>query len=263
MGLRNKSMAKLEEETRNKVADLLLENPTPIDIREAWGNELHDWLDRGMYRHYARLNILEELFKHNNFSAMLDVGCGSGALLEHFASKGVKCVGFDVSRSMMNYHKDRQGFPGFVASVKDIPLAENQFDMLTCLGLIEHLEDPVSALKEMNRVVRPGGRCIITVPRMFSAFPMLVPAWFFTGGRYRYGWKNMVGSMYTRKMLSGQLEDAGWDVQAIWPFKAGSILEWINVPFRQGVADYVEKNSLFRGIFGIMLIAVCYKKVKS
>ena len=41
---------------------------------------------------------------------------------------------------MMNYHKDRQGFK-FVASVKDIPLAENQFDMLTCLGLIEHLED--------------------------------------------------------------------------------------------------------------------------
>ena len=40
-----------------------------------------------MYRHYARLNILEDLFEHSNFSTMLDVGCGSGALLEHFAKK--------------------------------------------------------------------------------------------------------------------------------------------------------------------------------
>jgi len=207
------------------------------EMREAWGNELEDWLDHGEYRHHARLRILERLYDEQPFASLLDIGCGSGALLDHFGERGVRGVGFDLSQAIMSYHRRRGTFPGFVGSVEQIPLAAGQFEMLTCLGLIEHLADPVAALAELRRVVKPGGRVMITVPRLFSAFPLLVPVWYFTGGRYRYGWKNMVGTMYTRALLERQLRAAGWECEGIWAFKAGSVLEWLRVPYWPKLAN--------------------------
>lgn len=227
--------------------------------REAWKHEMDDWLDHGSYRHYARLRILEDLYREQAFGSLLDIGCGSGALLDHFAERDVKCVGFDLSQAIMAYHRQRSAFPGFVASVDQIPLAGEQFDMLTCLGLIEHLADPVAALTEMKRVVRPGGRAMITVPRLFSIFPLLVPAWFFSGGRYRFGWKNMVGTMYTQTLLRRQLAQAGWATEGIWAFKACSVLEWLHLPYSEKIANHVEADTLARKALGIMLVAICRK----
>lgn len=227
--------------------------------REAWKNELEDWLDHGAYRHNARLRILKKMYGEQPFSNLLDIGCGSGALLDEFEQYGVQCIGFDLSQNIMNYHRKREAFPGFVGSVEQIALAAEQFDMLTCLGLIEHLEDPVAALREMWRVVRPGGRALITVPRLYSLFPLLVPAWYFTGGRFRNGWKNMVGDMYTRTMLRDQLVQAGWQVQEIRSFKASSVMEWMHVPYWQRLADYLEEETLAGKILGIMLVATCRK----
>ena len=227
--------------------------------REAWKNELGDWLDHGSYRHYARLRILEDLYREQAFGSLLDIGCGSGALLDHFVERGVSCVGFDLSQAIMSYHRQRDAFPGFVASVEQIPLAAEQFDMLTCLGLIEHLADPVAALAEMKRVVRPGGRAIITVPRLISVFPLLVPAWFFTGGRHRFGWKNMVGTMYTQALLRKQLAQAGWVAEGVWAFKACSVLEWLHLPYSEKLADHVEGDTMARRALSIMLVAICRK----
>jgi SAM-dependent methyltransferase len=234
-------------------------NDTSAVDREAWKNELDDWLDRGSYRHYARLRILENLYREQAFGSLLDIGCGSGALLDHFAERGVSCVGFDLSQAIMAYHREREAFPGFVASVEHMPLADEQFEMLTCLGLIEHLADPVAALAEMKRVVRPGGRAIITVPRLFSVFPLLVPAWFFTGGRHRFGWKNMVGTMYTQALLRKQLAQAGWVAEGVWAFKACSVLEWLHLPYSEKLADHVEGDTMARRALSIMLVAICRK----
>jgi 2-polyprenyl-3-methyl-5-hydroxy-6-metoxy-1,4-benzoquinol methylase len=199
------------------------------------------------------------LYREQAFGSLLDIGCGSGALLDHFVERGVSCVGFDLSQAIMSYHRQRDAFPGFVASVEQIPLAAEQFDMLTCLGLIEHLADPVAALAEMKRVVRPGGRAIITVPRLISVFPLLVPAWFFTGGRYRFGWKNMVGTMYTQALLRKQLAQAGWVAEGVWAFKACSVLEWLHLPYSEKLADHVEGDTIAHSALSIMLVATCRK----
>jgi ubiquinone/menaquinone biosynthesis C-methylase UbiE len=230
-----------------------------VGCREAWNNELADWLDHGTYRHYARLRILENLYQEESFSRLLDIGCGSGALLEHFSERSVHCVGFDLSQNIMAYHQKRAAFPGFVGSVEQIPLVDDTFDMLTCLGLIEHLADPVAALREMKRVVRLGGRAMITVPRRLGVFPILVPAWYFSGGRHRYGWKNMVGTMYTQAMLREQLTQAGWVTESIGAFKASSVLEWLHLPYSEKMADYVEGDTWARKVLSIMLVAICRK----
>ena len=236
----------------------ILMNSDASCLARGWGRELQDWLDNGAYRHHARLRLLDRLYEEEPFERYLDVGCGSGALLAHFLRRGVSGVGIDLAPVVTAHHAGGP-IPAFRASVDDIPFRDNSFDFITCLGLIEHLEDAVASLRELLRVTQPGGRAFITVPRLTGVFPALVPFWFFTGGRHRFGWKNMVGTMYTRAHLERQLVESGWEIERIAAFKGSSVLEWLHVPFSERISDFVEDNPVARGLLSIMLVAVCRK----
>lgn len=229
--------------------------------KDGWGDQLQDWIDNGQYRHYAHLRILEYLYEDERFGSFLDVGCGRGDLLSHFSQRGVRCLGMDYSPTITAYHSAHRVFPVVRASVNSIPLAPDRFDLISCLGLIEHLDDPVGALRELREVTRPGGRAVITVPRRLGVFPVLVPLWYFSGNRCRYGWRNMVGRMYSQKLLRNQLSAAGWEVEYISPFKGGSVLEWLGLPFVRSLSELVEGNPVLRALLSIMLVAVGRKPV--
>lgn len=228
-----------------------------LDQQDGWGGQLQDWIDKGQYRHYAHLRILEQLYRQERFGSFLDVGCGRGDLLSHFSRRGVRCLGIDYSPKITAYHASHEVFPVLMASVNSIPLAPDSFDLISCLGLVEHLEDPVGALRELRGVTRPGGRAVITVPRRLGVFPMLVPFWFFSGNRHKFGWKNMVGRMYSQTLLRNQLAAAGWAVDSIRPFKGSSVLEWLGLPFSPRLSESMESNPILRAFLSIMLVAVC------
>lgn len=229
--------------------------------KDGWGDQLQDWIDNGQYRHHAHLRILERLYEYEPYGNFLDVGCGRGDLLSHFSQRGVRCLGMDYSPRITAYHSAHRVFPMVRASVSSIPLGQDRFDLISCLGLIEHLDDPVGALRELRGVTRPGGRAVITVPRVLGVFPILVPLWYFSGNRYRFGWRNMVGRMYSQKRLRDQLLAAGWEVEYISPFKGSSVLEWLGLPFSRTLSELVEGNPVFRALLSIMLVAVGRKPV--
>lgn len=224
---------------------------------DGWGAQLEEWLEGDPYRHYARLRILEAMYARRPFVRMLDIGCGTGHLLRHFVQKGVTGIGIDTSPAIVAHHARRRWFPLSQADVNALPFATGSFDMLTCLGLIEHLDNPICALSELRRVTAPGGQAMITVPRLIGPFPFLVPLWYLSGGRHRFGWQAMVGRMYTRRRFRRQLETSGWHIESLAPFKGSSVLEWLNLPFRAGLAEAVETHPLLRGLLSIMLVAIC------
>jgi SAM-dependent methyltransferase len=224
---------------------------------DGWGEQLDEWLRGDQYRHYARLRILEDLHTEQPFSSMLDIGCGTGHILKHYIAKGVTGVGIDNSPTITEYHANQQWFPASRADVNSMPFQNQSFDMVTCFGLIEHLDKPIESLAEIRRVTKPGGRAMITVPRLVGVFPILVPFWYMSGGRYRHGWQNMVGRMYTRKRFHRQLQDAGWIIESLCPFKGSSVLEWLNLPYHPQLATFIETNPIARSIFSIMHVAIC------
>ena len=67
----------------------------------------------------------------------------------------------------------------FVCDVTDIPVSDSSFDNVLCTEVLEHVPDPVQAFKELHRVVRPGGRIVITVP--FNSITHFAPYHFCTG----------------------------------------------------------------------------------
>jgi SAM-dependent methyltransferase len=94
---------------------------------------------------------------------ILDVGCGTGANLELLATFG-PAQGVDVSPEALAFCR-RRG----IADVKEgqaeaLPYDDSSFDIVTALDVVEHLDDDVGGLKEMYRVLRPGGRALFFVP---------------------------------------------------------------------------------------------------
>ena len=99
--------------------------------------------------------------------SILDVGCGSGWVAEHFAKKGVKVHSLDIS--VTNPSKAMQLYPskrhfGIVADSFRLPFADKSFDCVIASEIIEHVVNPAEFIKEVFRIVRKGGRLIITTP---------------------------------------------------------------------------------------------------
>jgi len=68
--------------------------------------------------------------------------------------------------------------------------------------------------------------------------------------------------MYTKKHLQKQLDESGWSIQDIFPFKATSLLEWCGLPFVERIAETFESNSILKKSSSIMLGAICRKNIE-
>ena len=95
---------------------------------------------------------------------LLDFGCASGYFVGQLTERGYNAVGLDSSPEAIEIgHKE--GIKNIsVIRDKHIDFPDNYFDIALLLDVIEHLEDESWALKEVERVVKPGGIVVITVP---------------------------------------------------------------------------------------------------
>lgn len=106
------------------------------------------------------------LIQRNLNGPILDAGCGRGDWVAFLASQGYETVGLDYSHDMIS--DNQKNFPecNFVQGrIQDIPFPDNEFGGVISWGVIEHDPDgPLSALSEMYRVLKKGGRALVTVP---------------------------------------------------------------------------------------------------
>lgn len=120
-------------------------------------------------------------------SRLLEIGCGDGALLGVLhGALGLEVVGVDTSATGLALARqmfDQRGYVGEFRHVQGYGTGypNNWFDIVVCSDVIEHVEDPIAMLKEIKRVLVPGGRLVITTPIKFSERPidpMHVQEWF-------------------------------------------------------------------------------------
>jgi len=102
---------------------------------------------------------------------LLDIGCWNGAFLEHVRStdRYQELYGVDIIPEAVETTRAK----GFVAQVVDLngellPFPDQHFDAVTILGVIEHVFDPYTVIREIYRVLRPGGALLIDVPNVGS-----------------------------------------------------------------------------------------------
>jgi ubiquinone/menaquinone biosynthesis C-methylase UbiE len=94
---------------------------------------------------------------------ILDVGCGTGANLEMLSEFG-EAEGVDISGEALTFCRERGLENVKQGEAEALPFADSSFDLVTGLDVVEHLDDDLAGLKEMRRVLRPGGHALVFVP---------------------------------------------------------------------------------------------------
>lgn len=94
---------------------------------------------------------------------VVDVGCGTGAVLEAFGGRG-RAVGIDDHAEALAHARERSGAALVRGSVTALPLASGSVDRLFLLDVAEHVEDDRAAFAEVARALAPGGLAVVHVP---------------------------------------------------------------------------------------------------
>ncbi len=101
---------------------------------------------------------------------MIDVGCGTQPYRPLFAG-AAEVVGFDIPG---NPRADLHG------SIEALPVEDASFDVVLCLQVLEHVPDPIAAVRELRRVVRPGGRVLLSTHGVYPYHPSPIDLWRWT-----------------------------------------------------------------------------------
>ena len=114
--------------------------------------------------------VYEMFDKHGG--TVLDIGCGPGIVTEWLLQQDCEVHGVDVAPQMIEICEGRFGSDPKahfkVAPVESLPYEDNFFDSVIAMGLMEYLEDDSDALREIGRVLKPGGSLIVTYPAALS-----------------------------------------------------------------------------------------------
>lgn len=94
---------------------------------------------------------------------ILDVGCGTGANLMMLSEFGA-AEGVDISPDALAFCRERGLDQVRLGAAESLPYPDAQFDLVTALDVVEHMDDDVAGLREMHRVLRPDGRILLFVP---------------------------------------------------------------------------------------------------
>jgi SAM-dependent methyltransferase len=114
---------------------------------------------------YGWYGLLLEQSGVSKDGVLVDVGCGKGTFLETLRQRGFARVhGVDVDPRLVEIGRSGRGLSLAVGSAETIPHADGALDAVTSFHVLEHLDDVGSALREVARVLRPGGVFLVEVP---------------------------------------------------------------------------------------------------
>jgi len=131
--------------------------------------ETYDWVDvadnlRGPEAlfHRNRERKVRELVRRYGEAPFLDAGCGTGLNLRHLPPGS---TGFDINPRNVEVLRARLALNTIVeGDIEAMPFADGSFRTVVCTEVLEHLPSPEDALREIHRVLQPGGVLIGSVP---------------------------------------------------------------------------------------------------
>jgi SAM-dependent methyltransferase len=143
---------------------------------------------------------------------LIDVGAGAGGVTAILGWAPDRSVVVEGSPLLVRAARARHGLAGVRADVSTLPIAGGSAEVVCLLDVIEHLTDPVGALREANRVLADGGRVVVNVP---------AHRWLWSAADEQLGHQRR----YTRATLRSDLEAAGLE-----PVLISHVFSWLVAP---------------------------------
>jgi 2-polyprenyl-3-methyl-5-hydroxy-6-metoxy-1,4-benzoquinol methylase len=195
-----------------KLAKLRRRNFTDVqgDNYDQFYEEFFDEKDLELYERDRRLTLRRETI--NRFlethagpgQRVIDVGCGLGDVLAGL-SGDFQLFGMDYAKSNVVAATRRLGQRAVIkqGSIYEIPFDSGAFDVALCLEVLEHIEDDARGVRDIARVLKPGGFLIAAVP-----YTYYWPEYMSLMGHFRH---------YTRESFTRLMEENGLKVEAYLP----------------------------------------------
>jgi 2-polyprenyl-3-methyl-5-hydroxy-6-metoxy-1,4-benzoquinol methylase len=141
---------------------------------------------------------------------LLDVGFGNGGFLKIAAEMGWQAEGIDFDPKAVEVARAR-GLSVKCASVSELALLGEQYDVITISHVIEHVHDPIDVLKNLHRLLKPGGCLWLDTPNLES----------FGAKRFGSNWASLDPprhlTLFTPAAIRASLGRAGFaDIQQHW-----------------------------------------------
>ena len=103
---------------------------------------------------------------------VMDLGCGRGGVVELFWRDVTMAVGLDPDAPSLTEHHT-PGLPVIRGRGEHLPFADQSFDLVVCLWVLEHVQSPQDVLTEVRRVLRPGGHFVFLTPNLHNPLLLL------------------------------------------------------------------------------------------
>ena len=179
--------------------------------------DLHVYLREVREDERTSLSVLASMMHPG--AAMLDLGCGSGALGQYVAMKqGVVADGITWSEAEANHARPHYRQVE-VADLEDCDLATlfagKKYDYIVCADVLEHLRNPENILGQARNMLTPGGKVLISVPN--ASYSGLIAE--LIQGEFLYREEGLLDRthlrFFTRRSLARFLQDHGWQLEAL------------------------------------------------
>lgn len=122
--------------------------------------ERHWWFQA---RRHILLRVLDRRLVGRTGLALLDLGCGTGRTTQALSRFGT-VWGVDADPEAVRFCRERGLAEVQLLTDWRLPFADDSFDLVTALDVIEHVDDDEAIVREVGRVLRPGGTALLTVP---------------------------------------------------------------------------------------------------
>lgn len=175
----------------------------------------------------------EHIRRLNLSGRILDIGCGDGLFSEIlFEGKEIDLVGMDFDARELKLAGHRGLYQDRIAaSAHNQPFPDESFDHILSNSVLEHIPNPALVLSEITRLLKPGGKMIITVPS-----PNLEHFFFYTILLRTLGMPGL-GKRYA------DFKNTSWNHHNVWPLE-----QWTGFLIGHGLEIEIAQNILSKGV---------------
>ncbi len=175
---------------------------------------------------------------YKNGTTLLDVGCGEGFFLFNASKAGYTAKGIDISQDAAEYARREFGLNVEAKPFKELQFPENYFDVVTLWQVLEHVPYPLMVLKEIHRILKPGGLLATSTPDIEGTMAKI----------FRRKWWNLRRlhiNQFTAKTLADMLNRAGFKNVFSTKYKEYISISMLVIP----VLKYLKVYELTKGLF--------------
>mgnify|MGYP001109812524 CR=1 FL=1 len=220
---------------------LIYVNPIEDEGRINEGYSQRESIDASIIRR-SRLSAaksqLRLIRKHNRGTNLLDTGCAEGFFLFNASKEGYTTKGIELSQGAAAYAREEFGLDVEAGYFEESQFPENCFDVVTLWQVLEHVPCPHTILKEVHRILKPGGLVTVSTPDIGG-----IPARIF--GRRWWNIRRVHINQFTTETLRSILENAGFKNVASTSYWECISLSMLLIPILKYLKVYEPLKALF------------------